>query len=79
MIFYGWFDDSNSIFIAMEYIAHGDLSDYIKEHGGTTKAHSEVGGITSQILSGLVVLHGKNICHRDLKPQVTEALRKIVA
>lgn len=54
----------------MEYIAHGDLGDYIKEHGGTAKARSEIGVITSQILSGLVVLHGKNICHRDLKPQV---------
>lgn len=55
-------------YIAMEYIAHGDLGQYITEYG--EKAKSEVKEITTQILGGLVVLHEKEICHRDLKPQV---------
>lgn len=53
----------------MEYIAHGDLAQYIKNHG--PKAATEVQDITAQILKGLVVLHEREICHRDLKPQVS--------
>lgn len=53
----------------MEYIAHGDLAQYIDNHG--EKAVSEVKEITRQILSGLVVMHSRQICHRDLKPQVS--------
>lgn len=54
--------------IAMVYIAHVELSRYIKDNRG--KARSDVKEITTQILRGLVVLHGKGISHRDLKPQV---------
>lgn len=52
----------------MEYIAHGDLGQYIK--GSPTQAKREVQVIASQVLEGLVVLHGRGICHRDMKPQV---------
>lgn len=54
--------------IAMEYIAHGDLGQYIKKNRAMAK--SDVKEITTQILRALVALHGKGICHRDLKPQV---------
>lgn len=54
--------------IAMEYIAHGDLGQYIKNNRGT--AMSNVKEITTQILRGLVILHEKGIRHRDLKSQV---------
>lgn len=50
----------------MEYIEHGDLGKYIAEY----KTKVEAREITSQILEGLVVLHEREICHRDLKPQV---------
>lgn len=52
----------------MEYIAHGDLYEYITEN--PEKAKAEVQIITAQILAGLAVLHQREICHRDLKPQV---------
>lgn len=52
----------------MEYIQHGDLAQYIGQYGA--KAKTEVKQITSQVLEGLVVLHEKEFCHRDLKPQV---------
>lgn len=68
--FFGWFTDPFATHIAMEYVPHGDLGQYIEDHGASAKAHSEVGEITSQILEGLVVLHDRDICHRDLKPQV---------
>lgn len=53
----------------MEYIEHGDLGKYIKDH--PVQAKGEVDVIASQILEGLVVLHERGICHRDIKPQVT--------
>lgn len=49
----------------MEYIEHGDLGTYIAEYQKAVNAKE----ITSQILEGLVVLHERKICHRDLKPQ----------
>lgn len=54
--------------IAMEYIAHGDLSQYMIDY--SVKAKSEAQAISMQILEGLAVLHQRGICHRDLKPQV---------
>lgn len=52
----------------MEYIEHGDLAQYIDKHH--PQAVAEVKEITKQILNGLVVMHSRGICHRDLKPQV---------
>lgn len=68
--FFGWYEDPHAIHIAMEYIAQGDLGQYIKDN--KEKAKSDVKEITTQVLRGLVVLHEKQICHRDLKPQVMD-------
>lgn len=56
--------------IVMEYIEHGDLGQYIANH--PDKASSEAQKISKQILEGLAVLHNREICHRDLKPQVNQ-------
>lgn len=52
----------------MEYFEHGDLGQHIKIFGRQEEETSRE--ITRQLLEGLVVLHQKQICHRDLKPQV---------
>lgn len=52
----------------MEYVQYGDLGRYIVEH--RAQAKTQVKQITSQILKGLVELHERDICHRNLKPQV---------
>lgn len=68
ILFFGWFEDldRDEIHIAMEYIEHGHLGKYIAEY----QKKVDTKEITSQILEGLVVLHEREICHRDLKPQV---------
>lgn len=57
----------------MEYIAHGDLYQYMTNNTGKVKKEAKV--IATQILAGLVVLHTREICHRDLKPQVETTFR----
>lgn len=54
----------------MEYVPHGDLGQYIASHSVESREAQE---IAYQILEGLVLLHKREICHRDLKPQVCPA------
>lgn len=67
MAFLGWFEDPYAIHIAMEYIQNGDLGQFIADRGPLARAGAR--DIASQILEGLVVLHEREISHRDLKPQ----------
>lgn len=67
MSFFGWYENKYCVFIAMEYIEHGDLSRYLRT---SPDARLNAREITKQLLEGLEVLHEKKICHRDLKPQV---------
>lgn len=55
----------------MEFAEHGDLDQYMRRDRG--KAAVFVKEITLQILNALVVLHEREICHRDLKPQVEQS------
>lgn len=75
VVFLGWFEDPDTIHVAMEYMEHGDLAQYIKTYGA--KAKTEARRITSQLLEALVVLHGRDICHRGLKPQVRHLLKPL--
>lgn len=70
MEFFGWFEDSANIYIAMEYFPHGTLSDYISQ--GIPE--NEVRKITGQLLVGLALMHEHDYTHRDLKPDVSFAL-----
>lgn len=71
--FLGWFEDPGAIHVAMEYVERGNLAQYVEAYG--SKAKTEVRKITSQILEALVVLHERDVCHRDLKPQVKYLLK----
>lgn len=66
--FYGWYEDiaREFVFLAMEYIAGGDLTKYIKDPIIRTEARE----ITKQLLQGLAIMHERRICHRDIKPAV---------
>ncbi|KAH8150173.1 uncharacterized protein LAJ45_05859 [Morchella importuna] len=64
--FRGWYDDrSNYVYFAMEYMRHGDLSQYLKKAGPSARPQAKA--IVSQVLKGLIALHDQNICHRDIK------------
>ena len=68
--FLGWFEDSDSVYLAMEYIPLGDLEHNVPSRSGQL-GESEIRLITSQILEGLKIMHSESFVHRDLKPKVT--------
>ncbi|MCJ1241142.1 hypothetical protein MMC14_009146 [Varicellaria rhodocarpa] len=65
---FGWYEDDNSIFIAMEYLPNGDLHKYLS----SPLPEKEGQHITSQILEGLHFMHDKGFAHRDLKPAIAD-------
>ncbi|CUS12983.1 unnamed protein product, partial [Tuber aestivum] len=63
--FLGWFEDPNTLYIAMEYLEMGDLRRYM----GKPLPQKTVQEIAKQLLTGLDVMHQKGIAHRDIKPE----------
>ncbi|KAK3169499.1 hypothetical protein OEA41_008882 [Lepraria neglecta] len=63
---FGWFENENAIFIAMEYFEHGDLQHYL--HSAPPLPESDAQQITFQVLEGLHFMHENDYSHRDLKP-----------
>ncbi|KAJ4230755.1 hypothetical protein NW757_013953 [Fusarium falciforme] len=62
---YGWYKSENTVFIAMEYIEHGDLQNYLNQP--FSESHAKV--IGSQLVEGLGYMHENGFAHRDLKPK----------
>uniref|UniRef100_UPI00358E69AF 5'-AMP-activated protein kinase catalytic subunit alpha-2 n=1 Tax=Myxine glutinosa TaxID=7769 RepID=UPI00358E69AF len=55
------------IFMVMEYVAGGELFDYICKHGKLVEA--EARRLFQQIISGVDYCHRHMVVHRDLKPE----------
>ena len=66
MQLFGWYENANYVYIAMEYISHGDLRNYLEKE----RTEHEAKVVTRQMLEGLVVIHQEGFAHRDLKPEV---------
>ena len=64
--FFGYFETNNQLLIKMEYIKYGTLSQWIKNHKVISEEEASI--IINRILSAVVYLHSKQICHRDIKP-----------
>lgn len=58
----------------MEYLPAGDLHAYTLDDPARAKSNCEL--VCTQILKALEIMHGMEICHRDLKPQVRNSIRK---
>lgn len=54
------------VFIAMEYLQHGDLQKYLNR----SFPEAQVKDIASQLVEGLGYMHDNGFTHRDLKPAV---------
>lgn len=63
----GWFENESTVFIAMEYLRHGDLQKYLQKPLPEREARQ----IARQLAEGLDLMHKNNFVHRDLKPLVS--------
>jgi len=66
--YHGWYENDNSVFIAMEYIQNGDLASYLK----APLPEHEAREIAFQVAEGLENLHENKYVHRDIKPEVSD-------
>jgi len=57
----------SDIFVVMEYVARGELFDYIVTNGRLSEG--EARKYFQQIICGIEYIHYKGIVHRDLKPE----------
>ena len=64
--FLGWFENSEKLYIAMEYFEKGDLRRHLGEQMPVPTAKL----LARQLLEGLNVMHMNGIAHRDIKPEV---------
>ncbi|RPA92703.1 kinase-like protein [Choiromyces venosus 120613-1] len=60
-------EDSHHVYIAMEYLPLGDMSQSFKDKykWGEHDAHV----VIEQLIMGVAIMHKENIAHRDLKPE----------
>jgi ankyrin repeat protein/serine/threonine protein kinase len=65
--FHGWYENEDTVFLAMEYCGLGDLAACITADSPCSENDAKI--ITSQLLEGLAVMHEYGFTHRDLKPQ----------
>ena len=66
------YQDTHYMYIAMEYIPMGDMSQSFADDYLWNENDTKV--VIKQLLHGLAVMHKEGITHRDLKPEVCSPL-----
>jgi p21-activated kinase 1 len=61
-----WIDDESILFLMLEYMAGGDLTDVTIEKRLVEK---QIAAICREVLLGLEFLHSRGIIHRDIKSE----------
>ncbi|KAL6758105.1 kinase-like domain-containing protein [Haematococcus lacustris] len=64
-----WFQDEDSVWLAMELCEGGDLFKSLMLHGGRLDEHYVCTEIIAPLLRVLEKSHAMNIMHRDIKPE----------
>jgi len=64
---YGMAQNNRFLYIAMEYIAGGELFTYLRSVGRFSP--NQACFYAAQVVSIFEYLHSKNVAHRDLKPE----------
>jgi len=64
----GWYLSGNTLCIAMEYLAKGDLEMYLRKKAPLKEI--ECREIIRQVTKALQLMHKAGYAHRDIKPQV---------
>ncbi|KAK6620461.1 hypothetical protein RUM44_006862 [Polyplax serrata] len=62
---YTSFEDSNYVYLVLEYCENGELQRFLKHHNKILN-ESEAYQVLYQVIDGLTYLHSHNIVHRDL-------------
>lgn len=62
----GFFSSGDSVYIAMEFCAGGDLYDYVTSKPGRRVGENEALTLFVQLAKGLSFLHAHGVAHRDL-------------
>jgi aurora kinase, other len=62
---YGYFHDTQCIYLVMEYVSQGNLYEFL--HNKKTLTEPQAAFLLSQLLNGLLYLQTRNIIHRDIK------------
>ncbi|KAF2278167.1 kinase-like protein [Westerdykella ornata] len=63
---YGWYESEDAVFIAMEFLPHGDLQKLLQLRSKLPEPDAQQ--IAFQVLEGLTYMHENGFAHRDLKP-----------
>lgn len=64
---YDVWENSNELYLIMEYVEGGELFHYVKHRKGLPEDETII--IFRQIIAALLYCHRMHICHRDLKPE----------
>ena len=66
---YGSYEDATHVYVLTELCAGGELFDVLCACGDKGMDEWEAAPLVAQLLDALAYLHGRGICHRDVKPE----------
>lgn len=69
MEFLGWYEEPETLYIAMEYLPEGDITKHISALAPLPQETAK--SMSKQLLESLKVMHQERIAPRDIKPAVS--------